>query len=141
MSITRKIATKTVAVLLAAFALVGVSSISSTANASSQGFRFTNSSSQPLTLVGVKGDAEFESRPGDGSVLKPGETVSFEISDSLYATAHVTYEAPSGRRTTVLIQVALSWTPGSRCEDTVKGECVISDWYPKYITLGDPDWS
>ena len=136
MSVFQKLTVKFVAVLLAAFALVGLSSISATANASTQGFRFTNSSSQPLTLVGVMGDAEFGSSPGDGSVLKPGETVSFEISDSLDARAHVTYEAPSGRHTTVLIQVALSWTPGSECENTVKGECEILDWWPEVHHAG-----
>ena len=141
MSVISKFTAKAVAVLLAAVAFVGISSLSSTASAATQGFKFTNASSHPLTLVGVVGDADFELRPGDGSVLKPGETTSFEMSESLSAQARVTYKAPSGRYTTVLIGVGLGSIPGSTCENTVKGECYISPWYSKYITLGDPDWS
>jgi hypothetical protein len=45
----------------------------------SKGFRIYNLSSHPIKLINITGDGNFDGRPADGAVLKPGEVTDVEV--------------------------------------------------------------
>ena len=120
------IITKSAAVLACAAALLGLGTAAASASTTStsargqlgstQGFHFYNMTGDPLTLAGITGNGQLDSKPAVGSVLPPGGVADFEIKYvSAWDTDTVRYKNSDGAQVIVQIAVEGGTIPESKC--------------------------